>query len=592
MMNTNLNRIFFLLILFLSGISVDIFAVTLEVGPGKPYATPSQAAQDANPGDTVLIFPSTYSGGNFIGDLHGNSSELIYFIGVDVETVIFSGGSQGLHFSEVSYIKIANLSFTLHTGNAMNIDDGGTFETPTHHIYIENCKFYNMGASGNNDFLKMSGVDDFEVWDCSFETGAAGGSGIDMVGCHEGWFHHNTFNDMGSNCIQAKGGTRFIVISHNWFENGGQRSLNLGGSTGLEFFRPQDATFEAADLDVYANIFIGSTAPIAYVGCVRVHVVNNTIITPGNWVIRILQETVDPERFEPCGDNSFVNNLVFYTDEISTHVNVGGNTAPETFLFSNNLWYNASSPGNSTPDLPVSESNPVIGQNPGFEDENTEDFHLTLNSPAKDAGVTTSFNTDYEGNVRPQGAGFDIGAFEFPGFLAVDWADFHLERDKSGSVDVKWSTIFEQNSMQFEVMRSPTGERWESVASVSATENSRSANNYEWTDSNPLNGLSYYRIQETDLEGVEHFSKILSHFKESDGKSVLCYPNPFKSHLDLTADLFLDGEIFIRDTTGRIFYQQKTGVEDGRQVRLDLEHLPSGMYVLEYGDKYYKVLKD
>lgn len=580
------------MILFFTGISYNVNAVTLEVGPGKPYASPAQAAQQADPGDTILIFPSTYTGSNFIGDLHGNSSSLIYFIGVDVETVIFSGGSQGLHFSEVSYIKIANLSFTLHTGNAMNIDDGGTFETPTHHIYIENCKFYNMGASGNNDFLKMSGVDDFEVWDCTFANGAAGGSGIDMVGCHEGWFHHNTFNDMGSNCIQAKGGTRFIVISHNWFENGGQRSLNLGGSTGLEFFRPQDATFEAADLDVYANIFIGSTAPIAYVGSVRVHVVNNTIITPGNWIIRILQETVDINRFEPCGDNSFVNNLIYYTDNISTHVNVGDDTAPETFLFSNNLWFNATTPGNSTPDLPVTESNPVIGLNPAFENLNTEDFHLLINSPAKDAGTTTSFNTDFEGNARPQGTGFDIGAFEFPGFLAVDWADFHLEHGNSGSVNVLWSTFSEQNSMQFEVLRSATGERWESMASLPASSNNRSRNDYQWTDSDPLKGLSYYRIRETDLEGESHHSKTLSYFMESEGKSILCYPNPFKSHLDLTADLFFDGEIFIRDTLGRVFYQQKTGIADGRQVRLDLEHLPSGMYVLEYADQYYKILKD
>ncbi|HMU05070.1 MAG TPA: hypothetical protein PJ990_15660, partial [Saprospiraceae bacterium] len=163
-----------------------LFSAVIEVGPGKTYATPQAAASVATAGDTILIFPSMYSGGNFISNLHGNENQYIYFIGVDPETVIFAGGTEGLHFSDVSYIHIEGISFTGHTGNGMNIDDGGTFDTPTHHINVVNCHFYDMGAQGNNDFLKMSGVDQFLVSGCSFKNGADGGSGIDMVGCHYG----------------------------------------------------------------------------------------------------------------------------------------------------------------------------------------------------------------------------------------------------------------------------------------------------------------------------------------------------------------------------------------------------------------------
>ena len=87
---------------------------------------------------------------------------------------------------------------------------------------------------------------------------AAGGSGIDMVGCHHGIIKGNYFENMGSNSIQAKGGTQHITIEGNFFRNGGQRPLNLGGSTGLPFFRPIDATFEAADIKVFSNIIVGS----------------------------------------------------------------------------------------------------------------------------------------------------------------------------------------------------------------------------------------------------------------------------------------------------------------------------------------------
>jgi len=42
----------------------------------------------------------------------------------------------------------------------------------------------------------------------------------------------------------------------------------------------------------------------------------------------------------------------------------------------------------------------------------TFDFHLTAGSPAVDHGIPTAATTDYDGNPRPQGAAFDIGAYE------------------------------------------------------------------------------------------------------------------------------------------------------------------------------------
>ncbi|MFZ1704964.1 MAG: T9SS type A sorting domain-containing protein [Saprospiraceae bacterium] len=401
------------LFLFISILYGPLNATTLEVGPGKTYATPTQAAQIAQPGDTILIFPNTYAGGNFIGNLHGHESAFIYFIGVDVETVIFQGGSQAFHFSEVSYIQIENISVTGQTGNGVNIDDGGTFDSPSHHIKVIGCRFYDMAAQGNNDFLKLSGIDSFLIERCFFNHGALGGSGIDMVGCHFGVITNNQFDDLGSNCIQAKGGSQFVTIKANYFVNGGQRSLNLGGSTGLAFFRPQNATFEAADLDVYANVFVGSWAPIAFVGCVRVHVVNNTIIFPENWVIRILQETVDPSRFLLCGDNSFVNNIIYLNHTLSRQVNIGSNTASNTFLFQHNLWYNVANPTNSTPQLPVQEAGAKVGLDPLFVDANDQNFRLQPSSPAVDAGILTAYHQDILGQFIPIGPFMDMGAYEF-----------------------------------------------------------------------------------------------------------------------------------------------------------------------------------
>jgi PKD repeat protein len=54
-----------------------------------------------------------------------------------------------------------------------------------------------------------------------------------------------------------------------------------------------------------------------------------------------------------------------------------------------------------------------VNQDPHFA--SATDYHLQAGSPAIDAGVPTSALRDHDGTPRPQGAAFDIGAFEYVG---------------------------------------------------------------------------------------------------------------------------------------------------------------------------------
>ena len=397
-----------LLLLF---ISFHASAFTLHVGSGYPYSTLDLAAAVAVPGDTILVHSETYNGGLFIADLQGTESAWIHILVAPGGTVIFNGGTNAWQFTDAAYLEIRGFIFEHQTGNGLNFDDGGSYETPAHHILFADCTFRNISASGNNDLLKLSGLDDFEITNCMFMNGAAGGSGIDMVGCHDGLIKNCSFENPGSNSIQAKGGTSNIEITRNFFKNGGARAVNLGGSTGLPFFRPLDAPYESADLKVYANIFIGSEAPIAYVGTINTEVVNNTIYLPTKWVLRILQETVDPDRFAPCGNNTFRNNIIYLDERCSVECNIGPNAAPETFTFSNNLWYHVDDAGWPGPDLPVADPDHIVGQDPLFVNESNDDFDLTEGSPAIGSGYALENPAlDYIGAsfLNPR----SIGAYE------------------------------------------------------------------------------------------------------------------------------------------------------------------------------------
>lgn len=368
-------------------------AKVISVGNDYPYKTITSAFQVCQPGDTILCFDASIPGGMNVSNKHGSKDKWIYLLAAD-QNIAIVGGNNSIQFSDCSFIQIEGFTFQSQTGNGLNIDDGGSFDSPTHHIRIKNCQFKKLASNGNNDHLKLSGLDSFFVENCQFENGSSNGSGIDMVGCHEGIISQCEFSNMGSNAIQAKGGSAFIFITRNKFNNAGARAMNIGGSTGLEFFRPQDATSEAHDITVIANLIIGSEAAVAFVGCRNVKVSNNTLINPDKWVLRILQETVDPLRFLPCGENQFYNNVVIINEKVNIIANIGPNTEANTFQFLNNIWYKSTQPSWAGPQLPG-----ILNQNIISDPKLLSDYKLSSDSPAISKGLAYDHVvSDYFGN--------------------------------------------------------------------------------------------------------------------------------------------------------------------------------------------------
>lgn len=415
------------IILLLALVTTVAEARTLVVAAGGAYSSLGGAAAVAQPGDTILFRPGIYQGGELISNLAGRANAWITVMADPTDSVLLRGGGNAWQFSDASYLRIEGFVFAGQTGNGLNLDDGGTFDTPSHHIVIERCTFRELGASGNNDQLKMSGIDSFAVSNCVFNDGSPNGSMIDMVGCHAGVFADNLFERGGSNCIQAKGGTSFIRIERNRFLEGGARALNIGGSTGLQYFRPQGAKYEASNIAVYSNIFTGSDAPIAFVGAVNSEVVNNTIWLPRRWTIRILQETV-VSGFLACGNNAFRNNIVVLENPPDIPVlNIGSYTAPETFAFSNNLWYHISNSRWSGPNLPVAETDGIIGRDAMLASP-PSDMTPRPGSPAIGAGGSVLVPaTDFFG--RPFASPRSIGAIEAQSATSApfDWLPHALD---------------------------------------------------------------------------------------------------------------------------------------------------------------------
>lgn len=300
------------------------------------------ALQQVSPGGTILIAPGQYRGGLSVDSLQGKKGMPITITGSDPsKPPVFEGGTSGIHFVRPEHVEFRHATISGARHNGLNCDDGGEYEKPSPNLTLKHLKVINCGTDGNHDGIKLSGIRNFRVERCHIEKWGEKGSGIDHVGCSQGVISdsvliHGDF-PAGSG-IQAKGGSHDIKILRTRFVNAAGRSVNLGGSTGIAYFRPPNAPFEAKNLVVADCHFTGSMAPIAFVGIDGGLVRHCSLENPTRWVVRVLQESTD-ERFVRCRNGIFERNRITYDpNQISTLINVGAETEPDSFLLRGNSW--------------------------------------------------------------------------------------------------------------------------------------------------------------------------------------------------------------------------------------------------------------
>lgn len=391
---------------------------------GKPFQTIAKGVQAASPGSAVRIHSGTYPGGAFLSGVSGSAAAPIWIGGVPGETrPVIDGGGEGLHLAKPRYLVLHDLEVKSSTQNGVNIDDGGEYANAdaSRFVLLKNLSIHDIGSNGNQDCLKLSGLNDFWVLESQFSHcgGGGSGSGIDQVGCHHGLIARSTFQTITGNAVQAKGGSEDIEIRACDLVDAGARGVNMGGSTGFEFFRPPLSTsspnFEAKNIRLVANVIRGSEAALAFVGCVDCLAAHNTIVDPTHWLFRILQETTTSGgyTFLPASNGRFLNNLVYFDrSQLSTTVNVGPNTNAPSFSFQNNLWYAHDAPSSSAPsDLPASESAAVAGVDPAFTAAASGDFSIPKSSPASGKGSAAA-GVAADKNGKCYAAPPSIGAYE------------------------------------------------------------------------------------------------------------------------------------------------------------------------------------
>ena len=137
------------------------------------------------------------------------------------------------------------------------------------------------------------------------------------------------------------------------------------------------------------------------------------------------------------------------------------------------------------------------------------------------------------------------------------------------NVELVWITETEINNDYFTIERSTDLEQWELVKKINGAGNSNTPLHYIVVDENPYKGISYYRLKQTDFNGVFTYSKVvIIDNKELD--DILVYPNPVKDVLTIktTCD---NCNIKIYSALGQLVY-------NGNEKKINTSNWAKGVY--------------
>lgn len=167
--------------------------------------------------------------------------------------------------------------------------------------------------------------------------------------------------------------------------------------------------------------------------------------------------------------------------------------------------------------------------------------------------------------------------------LPVELSEFKSEAIAEG-IKLNWKTASETNNDHFTLERSADGIDFSPLAIVQGAGNSSQAVSYTWTDHEPLKGLNYYRLKQTDRNGDFSWSDIISEYYLHDRKRIgTVFPNPATNEAEVavffTSSLPVRVEIF--DLTGqKVLSEVYTFTEGWQKLKLPLSDLAKGMYYL------------
>jgi hypothetical protein len=159
------------------------------------------------------------------------------------------------------------------------------------------------------------------------------------------------------------------------------------------------------------------------------------------------------------------------------------------------------------------------------------------------------------------------------GPLPVELTSFEATR-QAGAVLLKWATASEKNNDRFDVQRSADGQQFSTISTLRGNGTTNKGSSYTSKDTNPLSGVSYYRLQQVDQDGSVSYSPA----RVVNAVLAVAYPSPTHNLLNLPASA-VGSAYRVYNSLGQILLEGKVAT-DGI---VNVQSLVSGSYFLQIG---------
>jgi hypothetical protein len=254
----------------------------------------------------------------------------------------------------------------------------------------------------------------------------------------------------------------------------------------------------------------------------------------------------DNDTLKIIGDVIFANGAVLNIDTLGVMIIVGNVT--------NN---------NNSNTITV---NGILDIDGNFDGGNGSEIGGTGSMPIS-GDVTTSGSGSVFGSTVDCSSPTDCSS-SFGTPLPIELISFNATINDS-KVNINWQTASEINNDYFTIEKSADALNWKAFAEQSGAGNSNTTLYYSGIDFTPYQGISYYRLKQTDFNGAFEYSKIAV-INISKKSNITAYPNPVKEMLILT-NIDVSNTVKVYASNGQLIY-------NGNSATINTSKWAKGLY--------------